>query len=478
MLMKQWELAVLRVRLDLSRREAMVASELVDFASGTERRHWAREDRLETYGLDSGAQPPRRLRLPPDLGRQLAASLQHDLRGEAALWLRLVPPYGYLGAVPWEDMVDVIGVPLLRVPDRLPVPADFGRTWTVAVAVNAAGRDWGAEHVRSLFSALVEELGGAVEMDVFADLVTVDLLNGGGFADTRLRVHPPSRARAAHDERTQRGVTQFRLPETSSAPPLPMANLLWADWIADGLAGRAVRALHLVSDATFVDGRPLLTMNADPAEPWNRSTCGFAVGDDLARLADALGASLLSIGSPPRNTSDTATRMMVDTIGQTRPGPTLYSRLGRDPGARALAAAHGFLADDGGWSRIPQHQSLFGYVQPASVQRVIGPGSMAVTADPQWSGVIAAAAASTPPVSGLSSSVPSSSGLADSYRWAETVPTWVAASSRFLETQIAQLGQVDDPPELTAPSRLAYDIGAHTALDEISDLVNRHGIGT
>ena len=33
-------------------------------------------------------------------------------------------------------------------------------------------------------------------------------------------------------------------------------------------------------------------------------------------------------------------------------------------------------------------------------------------------------------------------------------------------------------PEQTAPSRLAYDIGAHTALDEIQDFVNRHGIGT
>ena len=470
-LIEQWELAVLRVRLDLSARTAVVASELLDYASGVERSHWKRSDSLDSFGLNSGAEPPRRLGLPTDLGQQLAASLQGDLHGEAALWLRLVPPYGYLGAVPWEDVIDTIGVPLLRVPDRLPLPAQFGRLWTVAVAINAAGLDWGADHVRTLFGALRDELDGELEMEVFADSVTAALLNSGAEVDQRLRIHQPSKARAAHDARRARAAGRAH-PDASVMSSIPAANQLWADWIADGLDGRAVRALHVASAAIFDDGRPMLTIGADPAEPWNPSTCGFVVSTDIDRLAGALGATVVSIGSPPANTSDPASRMLADTIGQTRPGPTLYSRLDQDPGALTLAAAHAFLSDPGVRGRIPRDGSLFGYVQPEAVKRVIGRLPTALVADDD----LPASEAAEPFMPMPPSARPGiSDTVARSYRWADTVPSWVAASSRFVEAQNAQLVRSGEATEQTAPSRAAYDLGARAALDEIQDFLNRHG---
>ena len=258
-------------------------------------------------------------------------------------------------------------------------------------------------------------------------------------------------------------------------PSIPAANQLWADWIADGMAGRAVRALHVASSAIFDDGRPMLTISADPAQPWKRSTCGFVVGDDLARLADALGATLVSVGSPPGNTSDAASRMLSDTLGQTRPGPTLYSRLGDDPGARTLAEAHAFLADTGGLRRVPRHRSLFGYVQPEAVRRVIGRIPTTLVADNGDPGTDAAEPfLPTPP--SARPGVPDT--VSASYQWSDAVPSWVAASSRFLDAQNAELGRTaGGTVDQIAPSRAAYDRGAHAALDEIQDFINRHGTG-
>ena len=44
--------------------------------------------------------------------------------------------------------------------------------------------------------------------------------------------------------------------------PLP-PGLLWRDWITAGLAGRAVRALHVIADGVFDGDRPLLAVSAD-----------------------------------------------------------------------------------------------------------------------------------------------------------------------------------------------------------------------
>src|SRR4051794_11158494 len=121
-LIEQWQLAVLRVQLEVADRLAAVATELVSYVDGEPRQLWAMRHPLSAFGLpDSDASgqsvTPDELRLPRDLRDEIADTLRTDLRGEASLWLRLVAPYGYLGAVPWERaLLGVIDVPLFRVP--------------------------------------------------------------------------------------------------------------------------------------------------------------------------------------------------------------------------------------------------------------------------------------------------------------------------------------------------------------------------
>ena len=176
-MVRQWGLAVLKVRLDLSRKIPAVTSELIAYPDGTERQFWSRADPLADFGLVNGTTPPTHLELPRALAAAVDASLHGELQGQASLWLRLVPPYGYLGAVPWEDLVPLIGVPLLRVPDRLPVPVDFGNTWSTVLAVSAPpGAVWGAEHVIRHLRALRRNLTVPLQVDVFADAHTHGLL--------------------------------------------------------------------------------------------------------------------------------------------------------------------------------------------------------------------------------------------------------------------------------------------------------------
>ena len=95
---------------------------------------------LRAFGITDGpgaatepAGPPR----PRRPGRRRAARCA---RTDPALWLRLVPPYGYLGAVPWERALAASGLPMLRVPDRLPAAVDPGSVFTMAIAVCARTR--------------------------------------------------------------------------------------------------------------------------------------------------------------------------------------------------------------------------------------------------------------------------------------------------------------------------------------------------
>src|SRR6185437_2292159 len=125
-MIEDWQLAVLKVRLDLSERTPAVATELVGYpGGGSARTMFSLRHPLGAYGLVGTDLS--KLQVPDDLQDAVAKALLTDLEGEAALWLRLVPPYGYLGAVPWEvALVERTNLPVLRVPDRMPGARDLG----------------------------------------------------------------------------------------------------------------------------------------------------------------------------------------------------------------------------------------------------------------------------------------------------------------------------------------------------------------
>jgi hypothetical protein len=433
---------------------------------------------LSTFGLPDSSSTPDDLRLPDDLRDEIADSLSTDLRGEASLWIRLVPPYGYLGAVPWEEsLLDYVDIPLFRVPDRLPLAADPGRRWSVAIGISAAPHaEWPAPYLRDLLYQLAERVGPDIEVDVFADAAThARLLLPGWTPPPWAHVHVPAVAREESAARVRR-LMSSSYGSPGSPPPIDFTSpgRIWADWISTGLAGRAVRALHVALDAVWDAEAPLLALSPDPSWPQDTDACSFVVADDIRRLADAVGAATLSLAGPPDITSEAAMRMIADSIGQQRPGATIHSSIAHDPDGAALASLHGFLArrHRGG---LPRDRSLFAYVQPEQVQTSLAtawPQSLP-TARP-----VAPPAAEYDPLPAASLPEtyrpPPEDNVVGYYAQASRVPTWVAASERYVGQQLADLARSQDTTHRSSGPKSAYELGAAEALMEFQAIIAKH----
>ena len=72
--------------------------------------------------------------VPKDLGDAVDAALRRESFPVVAA---LIPPYGYLGAARWEM---ASALPMVRVPDRLPAPAELGRVWRTVLVVKCPHR--------------------------------------------------------------------------------------------------------------------------------------------------------------------------------------------------------------------------------------------------------------------------------------------------------------------------------------------------
>lgn len=465
-IIQQWRLAVLRVELDVSRREPAVVATFLSHPSARREEQWSRRDSLRDYGLGSGGASSR---VPDAVVRGVADALAHEGEQLTALWLRIVPPSGFLGAVPWERGLAPLGRPVLRVPDRLPVGTKPQDSWTIAAAINA-DRDqrWGAEHVRTLVAALAH-FPLPVLVHVFPDagtfsLMSADVISAG---NASVVVHDPRAAR-----RAPRTVARSHLSATSYVSTYRTPAQVWADWIVTGMGGRAANALHLASTAHIDVDIPLLTMAEDPAVPSDLSSCGFASEDQVQILADAVGASTLAFASPPGNPSDVATRLLADQAGGRRPGPTLYCDLGDvdsaiGPAEHSLVETYALLArPDRSESRLPTDPRLFAYLQPADIQ--------ALLADPLGAHVHDLATdvgydVEPPPV------------LADLTEgtFLATTPTaddtqWLASSARFVDSQVADLLASASSSSSELPSS-AYDAGAAAAVRDLNALLAQYG---
>ncbi|MFG2974378.1 hypothetical protein ACGFYY_15465 [Streptomyces sp. NPDC048331] len=478
-LIEQWRLTVLRVRLDLAERTPLVKADLLSYADGSTQAHsdWQGGFAPEEFGLLTGPGMPEELRVPPRLTQEVVQALSPRRDEEFTLWLRLVPPYGHLGAVPWErDLVQLTGRAMVRVPDRLPVATDPGEDWTVAIVVSDddSKAHWAAGSVRHFLSELTQAVPGNVVAHVFADAAVHDLLKAEGAA---AHLHDPRQASEIRRERAGRGIRRLRgRGPVGAQPSRPDRTPLWTDWIAGELAGGdAVRALHVIADGSFDDERPLLMVSLDPGRPGKGQDRVSMSGDDLRLLADGIGASVLSLASSPHNRSDLATRMLADGLGLRRSGATLYSDMRFDLLGHVLAQAHAALAGRGAVP-APHDRSLFAYIQPEQVQDLLRE-EWPDPEQPNQSWLTGRA-----PIDDSATSreiLPTALGLVPGeatrtlYRQASSVPGWMATSERFIESKAADLVETAAVPGETPAMKQAYDRGTAQALTELRELVDR-----
>jgi hypothetical protein len=440
---RERRLAVLTVGLDLTDRVPMVAAELFGYEGNRAVQEWQHFDPVPDYGLEGADPSAAALCVPARVRDGIRPYVDED----TALWLRLVSPYGFLGAVPWEgELVPDRAVPVFRVPDQLPVCAEQGRAGVAVIAVSSpAGSSWAAGYLRNHLARLTD-------VHVFADRETAHGL-GELAARPDIHVHKPSHARAAYTARTGRGMSRFTVPATGR-PVAPPAGRMWSDWIAEGLDGRAVRTLQVIVDAGWDHDRPILAVSPDPDQPVEIARCSYVTAEDIRRLADVLGAVTLVLGSPPDNPADTASRVIADGLGRQRSGPTLYTSLRDDPEGRELAAMYGSLGAADSRREQHWHPSFFAYLQPeyyASNLREGWPDSVGATVLP--------AGYRPSPID---------------ERELTGVPSWVGTSERYVATELAALSRPADAPDLAAPYKKAYKDGKTEALNEIQDIVARH----
>ncbi|WP_405400422.1 hypothetical protein [Streptomyces microflavus] len=474
-------LPVLRIRLDLAHAVPDVVAELVGYPRGEEHTYGVPLRLPVTeYGLSAECGPPKGAVVPVELLETVGMFMERpDPDVPSGLWLRLVPPCGYLGAVPWErELVPRIRRPVIRVPDLLPAAADPGRVWSVAIVVQAPphSRKRGPlqvpDHVVRFIGNLRKAIGEGVVVHIFADRDTHEglglLLPGSG--ESGVRTYPVGQAETAG----QYGRVSAEARGAGSAEaPTPF---LWPDWIASSLRGEAVRALYVVAPAAFDGDRPVLTASPDPQRAADPDDSTYVTAEDLQQLANTVGASTICLGSPEGNPSDAATRLLADGLGRHRAGPTLYSDLGRDPSGVVLAQARAFLNDPAAMEPIPADPSLFGHLQPQHVQALLGhPWLNPDGPDQSWrtGRTSMGDSATSRELAPALDAVPDTERISAHYAGGAAVPTWVAATERYMEMKAAKLLEAAAVPGETPHMKQAYDRGMAQALGELRHLTTQ-----
>lgn len=140
---RQWSLGVLQVELNVNRDPPSVRCQIVVNEAGDRRIALVVDDvPLSEFGVPrffNEVMPSSRsqetplassystarvrdldLHVPARITSAVGTWVKGGADDRAVLWLHLVKPYDVLGGVPWEEMRESIGIPVLRLPDVLP----------------------------------------------------------------------------------------------------------------------------------------------------------------------------------------------------------------------------------------------------------------------------------------------------------------------------------------------------------------------
>ncbi len=368
-------LATLRVGVRLERDGLYALAELVSYAGGS----LAVVDgwKLDSHDLGMPArltpdwQPSRQL--PSPMVGALAQAIDRiELARGLPLWLHLVKPYGFLGAVDWEAaLVPSLDRPLLRLPDFLERPRENRAVLDVALVCSEP-----VSEPRLNPAAVVDTIARAAlagsqrphtTVHVFCDEKHVDAIRARCAGEPRIAVHDPEGARV-HGVQKRGGVGGSELLELRSP---------WLLWMRDSMKGRALDAVHFVGHGFIADQKPAIALAESPLSNHDRRDARYVGVGELAAFLMQTGAWSAVFSSPEHNYSEAGLRLLADTLAQTRPGPVLYQRLHPDSG-QDLEELYRFLYAPGA-SPVPRQREWFAYCQPAIVM-----GQETKPADTPW----------------------------------------------------------------------------------------------
>lgn len=223
------------------------------------------------------------------------------------LWLRLVRPYGWLGAAPWERrLTDALRRPLLRLPDFPDRPLERADVQIHVVVIDPPP-DAQEPVVRQKVEAIVRYI-----------------LQGSGRSKTDVHVFTSSRWWPILKDTHGTGVSVHEPP---AAPPQqrPMGWGVepWVEWIAEATEHRGLDALHLLARARSSDTGAQLFISPSPyahAGLLPDTTVGVGAFDLLMNRAGVWAVTFV----PATGMDRVPLAVFADALAKRRPGAVLY----------------------------------------------------------------------------------------------------------------------------------------------------------
>lgn len=476
-------LVTLRVRVQ-PRADGIAAQlQLVSYVGGSARK-------LEDWWLDSEAlRLPARLdaqwtptrTLPPEVSDGLRIAVERvGLAPGLPLWLHLVKPYGFLGALDWEAaLMPELRRPLLRLPDFLEHPRENRSALDVALVCSAPVSESPLYPPQVLQDVVSAVLAGSrrerTTIHIFSDEGFHDSLRGTFANEPRVEVHDPQEAK-------QHGVPR----RTSGAHSLDAAEIRspWLKWMRDSMKGRSLDAVHFVCHGYIADQRPALALAESPLSNRDRFDARYVGVGELAAFLTQVGAWSAVFSSPPDNYSEAGLRLLADSLAQARPGPVLHHMLRASGPTPELQEMYGFLYAPTP-SPVPDQGDWFAYCQPSLVANLakVMPVHTIRARRTEWAAKIDPSGIEW--VTKIDPSLFENLLRVSELRFnpPETdpepmpidAPSWVSAAQRYVEQQTQQL-QRDQRENAGADSRVADEVGR--TLAELQSIIGSVAKGT
>lgn len=436
MLKRQFDLLTLKVSLNTAETPTRVRCELEGRVGADFDRLDGREFPVSELGLPERLERRQSLyqgydfRLPDELRSWLGDLIARENPEKVPLWLHLAKPYGYLGMVPWERLLQpILDLPILRLPDFLANPPR--ETPSVLDVVLCSSLPAAKEsfmvidHLSQMAQRVLEAVPRRTSIHMFTDLEWYPQLRSRvqdlGLLGGPVLVHDPEAA------------ASYLAPESS----LRIGNRRggienpWLLWIRDALAGSSIDIAHFVCHGYLSGDQGALAFSETPLRNQDLQLARFVGAAELTAFLTQVGAWSAAFSSPEHNYCEMGLRQLADSIAQMRPGPIIHHEIPRDFDGQALAGVYRFLFGPA-LEPPPASPALLTYCHPSRL-----------SADPEARSqarytLRAAAKASV--------EAPSHPTFKSLFEVEENLPSWIAASERFFEQQNLQLRKLAEDP--------------------------------
>lgn len=422
MLKRQFDLLALKIAMDLSGDAPQVRIELQGQSDGElgALAEWRID--VADIGLPAKLERSESLyrgytfQFPGEVLAALKDALADSDYEDRPLWLHLARPLGYLNLVPWEQLLQpALERPVLRLPDFLAnPPRESLQSLEVALcgSMPAAKAAFSAvDYLTGMAQMLLETVPRRTTVHIFCDAAL--------FPDVAARVRDMALDGVhVHDPAEAESFAPAERQYTLSAGTGRVQNP-WLKWMRSALRGRGIDLVHFVTHGFLSRDSGALAFAESPLENIDSRIARFVDAAELLAFLNQVGAWCAAFSSPEQNYSEMGLRLLADTIAQQRPGPVLHHEMRLDTEGVDLKGAYRFLFGRGS-APPPASPALFTYCHPSLLE-------VTEHARPRRKRKTRTRTRGGPPP------LTSAELLGEVYQQADSVPSWVSSSQRYLE---------------------------------------------